>query len=107
MVSRESMTVPLPHRWQKESDYSTPAALLQALADGQDGDLRRARASSMRCDIYMLAAICRALLPDEGRDGAGKRPRNAGETYERQRRLILTMREHHDRDAPQTHPQRN
>ena len=45
LVSRESLTAPLPIGWQREYDYQSPR-LLKALEDGHDGDLRP-RASSI------------------------------------------------------------
>ena len=104
LVSRETLTTPLPIGWQREYDYQSPR-LLKALEDGRDGDLRATRELDWRCDMYSLAAMLKRYLPDEE---MAHRPERAtgwtSERYDAAKGLILTLREHHDRDAPLLHP---
>ena len=72
LVSRESLTTPLPIGWQKDYDYQSPR-LLAALEAGRNGDLQRTRELDWRCDMYSLAAMLKRYLPDERR-AACRRP---------------------------------
>lgn len=104
LVSRDSLTTPLPIGWQREYDYQSPR-LLKALEDGHNGDLRRTRELDWRCDMYSLAAMLKRYLPDEGMVHQSERATGwTGERYDAAKALILTLREHHDREAPQLHP---
>ena len=104
LVSRESLTSPLPIGWQREYDYQSPR-LLQALEDGRNGDLRRTRELDWRCDMYSLAAMLKRYLPDEGMVHQPERVTGwTRERYDAAKALILTLRDHHDREAPQLHP---
>ena len=104
LVSRESLTSPLPIGWQREYDYQSPR-LLQALEDGRNGDLRRTRELDWRCDMYSLAAMLKRYLPDEAMVHQPERVTGwTGERYDAAKALILTLRDHHDRDAPLVHP---
>jgi len=64
LVSRESLTTPLPLGWQKEYDYQSPR-LLAALEAGRNGELQLTRELDWRCDMYSLAAMLKRHLPDE------------------------------------------
>jgi serine/threonine protein kinase len=105
LVARESLPNALPIGWQKDYDYQSPR-LLQALEAGRQGDLGPTRELDWRCDLYSLGAMLKRYLPDEGLiddDGA------AGWTLERYddaKRLLLGIREAHDRAASQTRPHR-
>jgi serine/threonine protein kinase len=104
LVSRESLTSPLPIGWQREYDYQSPR-LLQALEDGRNGDLRRTRELDWRCDMYSLAAMLKRYLPDEAMVHQPERATGwTRDRYDAAKALILTLRDHHDRDAPQLHP---
>ena len=104
LVSRERVTTPLPIGWQKDYDYQSPR-LLRALEDGRNDDLRRTRELDWRCDIYSLAAMLKRYLPEEA--AVHQPERSAGwtsERYEAAKSLLLTLRDWHDRDAPQLRP---
>ena len=106
LVSRESLTAPLPIGWQQDYDYQSPR-LLEALEAGHDGDLRPTRELDWRCDIYSLAAMLEALPAGRRsrRESAGTAATGwTGERYDAAKALILTLRDHHDRDAPQRLP---
>ncbi len=100
LVSGESLTVALPIGWQRDYDYQSPR-LLQALVEGQDGDLRKTRELDWRCDIYSLAAMLKRYLPDAV---AARFPERAtGWTsgrHDAAKALILSLRHHHDGDLP-------
>jgi len=104
LVSKESLTTPLPIGWQREYDYQSPR-LLAALERGRAGDLQATRELDWRCDMYSLAAMLKRYLPDSlpGIDIE----RTAGWTPERYgaaKRLILAIRESHDSDLPARRP---
>jgi len=106
LVSRESLTSPLPIGWQREYDYQSPR-LLQALEDGRNGDLRRTRELDWRCDMYSLAAMLKRYLPGDDRVHAGDP--NIGWTpqrYDDARTLIFRLRDTHDRELPEWRPHR-
>jgi serine/threonine protein kinase len=104
LVSKESLTTPLPIGWQKEYDYQSPR-LLAALERGREGDLQPTRELDWRCDMYSLAAMLKRYLPDAGPLlGAA---RSAGWTPQRcdaAKALILRIRETHDTDPPLQRP---
>jgi hypothetical protein len=103
-VSRESLTSPLPIGWQREYDYQSPR-LLQALEDGRNGrpaPHARARLALRHVQPRGDAQALPARRGDGASTGTGDRmdPRR----YDAAKALILTLRDHHDRDAPQLHP---
>ena len=101
LISRESLTTPLPIGWQKDYDYQSPR-LLAALEAGRNGDLQRTRELDWRCDMYSLAAMLQRYLPDsrewtrtgdwtlEHRDGAMA--------------LLASLRDFHDNELPAQRP---
>jgi hypothetical protein len=104
LVSKESLTTPLPIGWQREYDYQSPR-LLSALEKGRDGDLQATRELDWRCDMYSLAAMLKRYLPDgaqeqRGEGGAGWTPAR----YDSAKALILRVREAHDTDSPMRRP---
>ena len=103
LVSGEALTQPLPIGWQREYDYQSPR-LLKALEEGRNGDLALTRQLDWRCDMYSLAAMLKRYLPDEAAVRHASATGWTGERYDAAKSLILELREHHDRDAPQTHP---
>ena len=101
LISRESLTTPLPIGWQKEYDYQSPR-LLAALEAGRNGDLKRTRELDWRCDMYSLAAMLKRSLPD-----TGQVPQATGwtaERYDAAKALILRLREAHDSELPSVRP---
>ena len=103
LVSGEALTQPLPIGWQREYDYQSPR-LLKALEEGRNGDLQLTRQLDWRCDMYSLAAMLKRYLPEEGAVRQSATTGWAAERYDAAKSLILALREHHDRDAPQSHP---
>ena len=104
LVSRDTLTTPLPIGWQREYDYQSPR-LLKALEEGRNGDLRPTGELDWRCDMYSPAAMLKRYLPDEGMVHEPERATGwTRERYDAAKALILTLRDHHDRDAPQLHP---
>ena len=104
LISRASLTTPLPIGWQKDYDYQSPR-LLAALEAGRNGDLQATRELDWRCDFYSLAAMLKRYLPDEG--GAARPLREAGwttERYDAAKTLILRIRELHDGELPRERP---
>jgi hypothetical protein len=102
LVSKESLTTPLPIGWQKEYDYQSPR-LLAALERGREGDLQPTRELDWRCDMYSLAAMLKRYLPDAVEPVA----RGAGwtaERYDAAKSLILRIRETHDTGPPLPRP---
>jgi hypothetical protein len=104
LISRASLTTPLPIGWQKDYDYQSPR-LLAALEAGRNGDLQPTRELDWRCDLYSLAAMLKRYLPEET---FGLRPpRDAGwtaERYDAAKALILRIREFHDGELPRERP---
>jgi hypothetical protein len=103
LISRESLTTPLPIGWQKEYDYQSPR-LLAALEAGRNGDLQLTRELDWRCDMYSLAAMLKRHLPDEKHV---LQPACAGwtsERYDAARGFILRLRRCHDSDLPGERP---
>ncbi|HEY2819065.1 MAG TPA: hypothetical protein VGK44_18245, partial [Casimicrobiaceae bacterium] len=98
LVSGEALAHPLPIGWQRDYDYQSPR-LLKALEEGRGGDLRLTCALDWRCDMYSLAAMLKRYLPDEiavdGTAGTGW----TAERYDAAKALILSLRDHHDREA--------
>ena len=72
LISRESLTTPLPIGWQKDYDYQSPR-LLAALEAGRNGDLQRTRELDWRCDMYSLAAMLQAVFAGHWRVDANRR----------------------------------
>jgi serine/threonine protein kinase len=103
LVSGEALTQPLPIGWQREYDYQSPR-LLKALEEGRNGDLALTRQLDWRCDMYSLAAMLKRYLPDEGAVRQSAATGWTGERYDAAKSLILALREHHDRGAPQAYP---
>ena len=104
LVSRERLTTALPLGWETDYDYQSPR-LLNALEAGRRGDLQPTRELDWRCDMYSLAAMLKRYLPEEE---VVHEPRRATgwsvERYDAAKRLILGLRDVHDRDAPEHHP---
>ena len=105
LVSGESLTAPLPIGRQEEYDYQSPR-LLAAL---EAGPRRRPAADAgARLALRHLQPRrdARALPAGSTRRCIRRSARPAGRASgtTRRRALILTLREHHDRDAPQSHP---
>src|SRR5207247_2039526 len=104
LVSRERLTAALPLGWETDYDYQSPR-LLNALEAGRRGDLQPTRELDWRCDMYSLAAMLKRYLPEEE---VVHEPRRATgwsvERYDAAKRLILGLRDVHDRDAPEHHP---
>ena len=100
LVSKESLTTPLPIGWQKEYDYQSPR-LLAALEAGRNGDLQATRELDWRCDMYSLAAMLKRYLPD-----ADVRAQHGwtGERYDAAKALILRIRDAHDAELPARRP---
>lgn len=104
LVSRESLTIPLPLGWQKEYDYQSPR-LLAALEAGRNGELQLTRDLDWRCDMYSLAAMLKRHLPDESL--VLQPARAAGwttERYDAAKAFILRIRDCHDSDLPAQRP---
>ncbi|HEX9274971.1 MAG TPA: hypothetical protein VGA51_01050 [Casimicrobiaceae bacterium] len=100
LVSRESLTIPLPLGWQKEYDYQSPR-LLAALEAGRNGELQLTRELDWRCDMYSLAAMLKRHLPDESL--VLQPARAAGwttERYDAAKAFILRIRDCHDSELP-------
>ncbi|HEX9301281.1 MAG TPA: hypothetical protein VF959_02925, partial [Casimicrobiaceae bacterium] len=104
LVSRESLTTPLPIGWQKDYDYQSPR-LLAALEAGRNGELQQTRELDWRCDMYSLAAMLKRYLPDEG---VVLEPSLATgwttERYDAAKALILRIRDCHDSELPAERP---
>ena len=104
LVSKESLTTPLPIGWQKEYDYQSPR-LLAALETGRNGDLQATRELDWRCDMYSVAAMLKRYLPDAGLE---PRPEQASgwtnERYDAAKALILRIRDVHDAELPARRP---
>ena len=104
LVSRESLTTPLPIGWQKDYDYQSPR-LLAALEAGRHGDLQPTRELDWRCDMYSLAAMLKRYLPDE--DVVRDAEQATGwslERYADAKHVLLGIREAHDHALPQRRP---
>ena len=104
LVSRESLTTPLPLGWQKEYDYQSPR-LLAALEAGRNGELQLTRELDWRCDMYSLAAMLKRHLPDESlvlqsACAAGW----TTERYDAAQAFILRIRDCHDGEFPAQRP---
>ena len=83
LISRASLTTPLPIGWQKDYDYQSPR-LLAALEAGRNGDLQPTRELDWRCDLYSLAAMLKRYLPErDARTAAAARRRVDGGTLRR------------------------
>jgi hypothetical protein len=93
LVSRESLTTPLPIGWQKDYDYQSPR-LLAALEAGRAGDLGPTRELDWRCDMYSLAAMLKRYLPDTR---AARAAAWTPARHDAARALILRIRDAHDR----------
>ena len=102
LVSRESLTMPLPIGWQKEYDYQSPR-LLAALEAGRSGDLKRTRELDWRCDMYSFAAMLKRYLPDARDDRLGATGWTPAR-YDTAKALILSIREVHDAELTQRRP---
>jgi hypothetical protein len=100
LVSRESLTTPLPIGWQEEYDYQSPR-LLTALEAGRNGDLQLTRELDWRCDMYSVAAMLKRYLPDESSERAAGW---TSERYDAAKALILRVREAHDDELPARRP---
>ena len=103
LVSKESLTTPLPIGWQREYDYQSPR-LLAALEKGREGDLQATRELDWRCDMYSLAAMLKRYLPDGALDTRGARGGWTSPRYDSAKALILRIREAHDTDSPARRP---
>ncbi|HZW73966.1 MAG TPA: serine/threonine-protein kinase, partial [Caldimonas sp.] len=103
LVSKESLTTPLPIGWQREYDYQSPR-LLAALEKGRDGDLQATRELDWRCDMYSLAAMLKRYLPDGAQDARGARAGWTPPRYDSAKALILRIREAHDAESPARRP---
>src|SRR5438552_1673353 len=104
LVSRESLTTPLPLGWQKEYDYQSPR-LLAALEAGRNGELQLTRELDWRCDMYSLAAMLKRHLPEESL--VLQSARAAGwttERYDAAQAFILGIRDCHDGEFPAQRP---
>ena len=104
LVSRESLTTPLPLGWQKEYDYQSPR-LLAALEAGRNGELQLTRELDWRCDMYSLAAMLKRHLPEESL--VLQSARAAGwttERYDAAKAFILRIRDCHDSELPAQRP---
>src|SRR5437867_3999187 len=104
LVSRESLTTPLPLGWQKDYDYQSPR-LLAALEAGRNGELQLTRELDWRCDMYSLAAMLKRHLPDESlvlqsASAAGW----TAERYDAAKAFILRIRDCHDGEFPAQRP---
>jgi len=100
LVSGESLTVALPIGWQREYDYQSPR-LIEALAAGHEGDLRKTRELDWRCDFYSLAAMLKRYLPGEiATQPKGRAIGWTPERYAAARTMILSLRRHHDAELP-------
>jgi serine/threonine protein kinase len=105
LVARESLPNALPIGWQKDYDYQSPR-LLQALEAGRQGDLGPTRELDWRCDLYSLSAMLKRYLPDESVVDDDAAAGWTLERYDHAKRLLLGIREAHDRTASQTRPHR-
>ena len=104
LVSRESLTTPLPIGWQQEYDYQSPR-LLNALESGRNGDLQLTRELDWRCDMYSVAAMLKRYLPDESVELRSERATGwTPERYDAAKALILCVREAHDAELPARRP---
>ena len=104
VVSGENLAVPLPIGWQREYDYQSPR-LIEALAAGHEGDLTKTRELDWRCDLYSLAAMLKRYLPaDASARTSGRETGWTSARYDLAKALVVTLRRHHDTDAPQTLP---
>ena len=100
LVSRESLTTPLPIGWQKDYDYQSPR-MLAALDAGRNGEMRPTRELDWRCDMYSLAAMLKRYLPEwTGVCAAGW----TGERYAAAKALILRIRDTHDAELSAVRP---
>jgi len=100
LVSGENLTVALPIGWQREYDYQSPR-LIEALAAGHEGDLRKTRQLDWRCDFYSLAAMLKRYLPGEiATQPKGRAIGWTPERYAAARAMILSLRRHHDAELP-------
>jgi len=100
LVSRESLTTPLPIGWQKDYDYQSPR-MLAALDAGRNGEMRPTRELDWRCDMYSLAAMLKRYLPEwTGVCTAGW----TGERYAAAKALILRIRDTHDAELSVVRP---
>ena len=100
LVSRESLTTPLPIGWQQDYDYQSPR-LLAALEAGRNGDMRLTRELDWRCDMYSLAAMLQRYLPEwNGVAGAGW----SEERYAAAKSLIRWIRDTHDAELTPVRP---
>ncbi len=104
LISRESLTTPLPLGWQKEYDYQSPR-LLAALEAGRNGDLQLTRELDWRCDMYSLSSMLKRHLPEESfmLDAGGTAGWTA-ERYDAAKALILRIRDCHDSALPEGRP---
>jgi hypothetical protein len=103
LVSGEALAHPLPIGWQRDYDYQSPR-LLKALEEGRSGDLRLTCALDWRCDMYSLAAMLKRYLPDESAVDETAGTGWTAERYDAAKGLILSLRDHHDRDAARVLP---
>ncbi len=104
LISRESLTSPLPIGWQRDYDYQSPR-LLAALEAGRNGDLQQTRELDWRCDMYSLAAMLKRYLPEEAFE---QQPSLAAgwttQGYDAAKALILRIRDCHDGELPAERP---
>jgi serine/threonine protein kinase len=104
LISRESLTTPLPLGWQKDYDYQSPR-LLAALEAGRNGDLQLTRELDWRCDMYSLSAMLKRHLPEESfMLQAGGTAGWTAERYDAAKALILRIRDCHDSALPEERP---
>jgi len=104
LISRESLTSPLPIGWQKEYDYQSPR-LLAALEAGRDGELQLTRELDWRCDMYSLAAMLKRYLPEEALVQEPDRANGWNlERYDSAQALILRIRDAHDAELTVQRP---
>jgi len=100
LVSRESLTTPLPIGWQKDYDYQSPR-LLAALEAGRNGDMQPTRELDWRCDMYSLAAMLERYLPEwDGVAAAGW----TESRYQAAKTLIRWIRDTHDGELTPVRP---
>ena len=104
LISRESLTSPLPIGRQKEYDYQSPR-LLAALEAGRDGELQLTRELDWRCDMYSLAAMLKRYLPEEALLQEPDRANGWNlERYNAAKALILRIRDSHDAELAEQRP---
>ena len=104
LISRESLTTPLPLGWQKEYDYQSPR-LLAALEAGRNGDLQLTRELDWRCDMYSLSAMLKRHLPEESvMLQPGCAAGWTAERYDAAKAFILRIRDCHDSALPEERP---